>query len=468
MRFLVVILLICACQTCWADDESPQPAAKRDPLSFTPQRAETPALKYALLPPFLDQTDGNAATMYYRALLLLGEVERQRPGDKLWGDVLAWTAAPINDFNVQQVRDTLKPFQAVLESTEIAARRSQCRWDFPMAEFKERIFEIRLHEIQEIRSIARLLVLKARLEIAEQNYEQAIGTFQTTYAMARHVAEAPFIISDLVAVAIVAMIGEQVAAFLHAPEAPNLYWPLTALPRPIIDIRPSMALEGNSLYFVFPQLLAAKTKTLTPEQWQAELETFLKKFEKLAADSGGIDEDELAKIKKKTNLETVMARSVEAKTGLIKMGHPPQSAKDMASGQAILLYTALVWDHFRDDLFKWAYVSLAEAGEEFQNARKSIAENSDTVEIVPIAALLMPAVDQAFRAAERQEIIIAQLRVFEAIRMYAAENDGELPNQLADIKAVPIPNNPQTGQPFHYSRDGETGNVGTMPLKVAK
>ncbi|QDU42594.1 hypothetical protein Mal52_10570 [Symmachiella dynata] len=468
MRFVFVGLLLIICQTCWADDAPPQAIAKRDPLSFTPQRVETPALQYALMPPYLDQTEGNAATMYYRALLFLSEANRLNQDPNLWTNIRNWASEPLDTFPVDKARETLKTFQAVLDSIEIAARRTDCHWDLPQAEYKENVYYLRLPEIQEMRDIARLLVLKSRLEIATSDYEQAVRTFQTTYAMARHVSQPPIIICDLIGVAIVSMINDQVAAFVRAPDAPNLYWPLTALPRPIIDVRPSMGLEGNGLYFVFPQLLAAKTKTLTPEQWQAELEAFLKKFEKVAADTGGMDADELADIKKKTDQETVLARAVEAKTGLIKMGHPPEEAKAMATGQAILLYTALVFDHFRDDLFKWAYVPLAEAGEEFRNARNSIEENSDTVEIVPIAALLLPALDGAARAIGRQDARIAHLRAFEAIRMYTAKNDGVLPDKLSEIKAVPIPNDPLTGKPFFYHLDGETGALGTMPLRIAQ
>jgi len=469
MRYLLVALLLCVCQTTWADDvPPPQPVAKRDPLSFSPQQTETPALQNALMPPYLDQTEGNAATMYYRALLFLSEANRLNQDPNLWTNIRNWASEPLDAFPVDKAREALKTFQAVLDSIEIAGRRTDCHWDLPQAEYKENVYYLRLPEIQEMRDIARLFVLKSRLEIATRDYEQAVRTFQTTYAMARHVSEPPIIICDLVGVAIVSMINEQVATFVRAPDAPNLYWPLTALPRPIINVRPSMGLEGNGLYFVFPQLLAAKTKTLTPEQWQTELEAFLKKFEKVAADTGGMDADELAEIKKKTDLETVMTRAVEAKTGLIKMGHPSEAAKAMATGQAILLYTALVFDHFRDDLFKWAYVPLAKAGEEFRNARKSIEENSDTIEFVPIAALFLPALDGAARAIGRQDARIAQLRVFEAIRMYTAKNDGVLPDNLSDIKAMPIPDDPLTGKPFFYRREGETATLGTMPLRIAK
>ena len=51
------------------------------------------------------------------------------------------------------------------------------------------------------------------------------------------------------------------------------------------------------------------------------------------------------------------------------------------------------------------------------------------------------------------------LRVIEALRIYAASHDGRLPDKLDDVKEVPIPNDPGTGKPFEYSRDGDTATL---------
>ncbi|HEX4053468.1 MAG TPA: hypothetical protein VHX86_04315 [Tepidisphaeraceae bacterium] len=45
----------------------------------------------------------------------------------------------------------------------------------------------------------------------------------------------------------------------------------------------------------------------------------------------------------------------------------------------------------------------------------------------------------------------------EAIRAYAAANNGQLPQHLAEITAMPVPVNPRTGKPFDYIVDGNTG-----------
>jgi hypothetical protein len=42
----------------------------------------------------------------------------------------------------------------------------------------------------------------------------------------------------------------------------------------------------------------------------------------------------------------------------------------------------------------------------------------------------------------------------EAIRAYAAGHEGRLPTALTDITDLPVPQDPATGQPFHYALTG--------------
>ena len=57
-------------------------------------------------------------------------------------------------------------------------------------------------------------------------------------------------------------------------------------------------------------------------------------------------------------------------------------------------------------------------------------------------------------AETRCEWTVATLRVFEALRLYAASHDGQWPDRLSDITEVPIPLNPFDGKPFVYQRHG--------------
>jgi hypothetical protein len=69
---------------------------------------------------------------------------------------------------------------------------------------------------------------------------------------------------------------------------------------------------------------------------------------------------------------------------------------------------------------------------------------------------------QVCSAQARRERELFALRVVEALRIYAAAHEGRLPDKLDDVKEVPLPNDPGTGKPFEYSREGETATLISM------
>ena len=73
--------------------------------------------------------------------------------------------------------------------------------------------------------------------------------------------------------------------------------------------------------------------------------------------------------------------------------------------------------------------------------------------------MLLPAVHSCKQAETRINWRIAQLRVLEALRLYAAAH-GQLPDRLAEINEVPIPVNPYDGKPFTYRRDADKAVLG--------
>jgi hypothetical protein len=59
----------------------------------------------------------------------------------------------------------------------------------------------------------------------------------------------------------------------------------------------------------------------------------------------------------------------------------------------------------------------------------------------------------------RLERKLAALRAIEALRMHAAVHGGQLPNKLHEVTIVPVPNDPGTGQPFEYQREGQSATL---------
>ncbi|HMF13982.1 MAG TPA: hypothetical protein VKE94_16805, partial [Gemmataceae bacterium] len=75
----------------------------------------------------------------------------------------------------------------------------------------------------------------------------------------------------------------------------------------------------------------------------------------------------------------------------------------------------------------------------------------------------LPDIVKLRRTQGQLEQQIALLRHVEALRLHAAEHDGKLPAQLAEM-TVPLPADPVTGKPFSYSLEGLTAHITGSPL----
>src|SRR5262249_12905649 len=83
-------------------------------------------------------------------------------------------------------------------------------------------------------------------------------------------------------------------------------------------------------------------------------------------------------------------------------------------------------------------------------------------------AWAVPATFKVRQAQARLEQRLALLRCVEALRLYAAEHGGRLPERLADVK-LPLPADPISGKPFVYKLEGGTATVrGTAPAGHGK
>jgi hypothetical protein len=144
-----------------------------------------------------------------------------------------------------------------------------------------------------------------------------------------------------------------------------------------------------------------------------------------------------------------------AKQGLIDRGRPREEVEAMPIPQVILLYTVETYEEIRDEGFKWMLLPYSESHSALQRWEKELGERAKSREVLPLASLLLPAVNAARLGVVRNDRDLAALQACEAIRLYAAAHDGRLPERLSDMD-VPVPANPITGQPFAYRRTGET------------
>jgi hypothetical protein len=432
------------------------------PEKLTLHRAAepTPALKYRLLPSAVDRRPGNAAVEYGKVMaeqwnyfnkhVINGEIDnwREMPLDKLRGEVVPLPGSSIYFL-------------------ERGAKCRYCDWQLPIGEVP--FYTILLPEAQQSRMYSRVLAVKARREIARSDFDGAIKTFQTNYALARNVAEGETLVNGLIGIAMCGIMYPQLLEFVQQPNAPNLYWALTALPVPLVDMNEALEVESNGLELSFPELKDIETAQRTPEQWREVFHGFASEAMKLMAveqRSGEHPEEP----KSRAELDKICEDSLPAaKRALSDEGIPAEKIEAMPTHQVALLYTRTNYHRLFDAAAKYYSLPYADS---IVGIEKTIADaglaDAEMREIVPLARQTLGAVRVTRMAIERNDRYIATLRVIEALRLYAAAHDGQLPKQLSDITEVPIPDDPVTGLPFEYEfKDGKARLSGPTFRDVA-
>jgi hypothetical protein len=436
-------------------DESP--SAPPVQVVLYPAPAPQPALKYQLLTPFLERKPGNAAVWWNRlpaeSFRFFNAVENEYANS---GRITTWMELPLGDPREKAYRQNelaglsfMFGHGGIYHAMERAARFESCDWELPIHEGN--YIEILLPEIQQSRSYARLLAAIAHMEIAEGKYDQAVRTLQTGFAEGRHVAQAQTVIGGLVGVTIAGIMSNQVEQFIQQPDAPNLYWALSTLPRPLVDMRPGGEAELNLLYLQFPELQNLDKKQLSPEGWRDLLDKVQGEVARLEPLMMNENIRNSAKIKK-APIEEVYSRG---KSYLIEHGRAAAEVEAMPQAQVVLLYSVKILNQRTDDAFKWFYLPASETGTRLQLAEQARQDAAAAEDGIFPTVLFCVAVRPAKEAETRCQWTIAVLRIFEAMRLYAASHDGQWPEHLTDITEVPLPMNPYDGKPFSYQRHGD-------------
>lgn len=459
IRFLSVVLTVIVL---WLPAITFGQMLKVFKLSVTPVGQPMPALKHSLLPEYLKQTPGNAAQYYYRANLFYQTWDKARDR-KFYDQFDKWIKSPPDQLPKEKVRKVLSQFESTYQALKTAAYREHCYWDWRMQDLRgSDTIAFMLPEAQESRELARILALKARLEISEGRYDDALETFRIGYKQAIDVAIPPTIINDLIGIAISSIMNDQLIEMINSPNSPNLYWAIAQFPRPFIEMQPALEYERSMPVKMFPFLLDPETAERSPEQWKRII---VSAMQKAAANDliPGIDKDPKKKDLRSEEGATkmIMGGYPRARLGLIESGYSQEKVDAMSVGQVIAIYQAQIYRYTSHEMFKWANLPFAQA---YQGMKRTndhlkkegyLTSSDDRKEIIPIASSLLPAVMQARTATARLQTRMAGIQVLEAIRMHAAEKNGQLPKSLDQISVVPVPNDPSTGKPFAYRLQGD-------------
>jgi len=431
-------------------------------LTLRPAASPNPPILYELLPNSRSRTPGNAVLMYYRALLMMGEnassasgpKERQERARK-FNEMLE---KPVDDALLRSMSEYLESQRLAIRELEAGARCSACDW-----RREERVnadsIAVMLPEVQKMRELAHLLNIRCRMHIGRRQAAKALGDVQIGFALARHVGEGNNLIQSLVGVAIFHIFAKRLEEILELPDCPNLYWSLTALPRALFDVRRPLEFEIRSLEASLPAWEEID-KPMSAEQARAALDKCFSSIQQL---SGAVDVGPATSPLALAGL--VATRLPGAKQRLRQLGRTEAELDAMPAAQIILLESVIHFRSIRDELTVWFSAPYLEAAQGLKQVEEKVRKlSAQPVDVhSTLLGLLVPAANKARSASVRTERRIALLRTIEALRLYAAANEGKFPTKLSDLNLTPVPADPATSKPFEYELTKEGKALLTAP-----
>jgi hypothetical protein len=417
-------------------------------LKITPMSPPRPAMKYRLLPPSVDTVAGNAAQLY-----MIGAT--QAPTDDAFNSqVDSWLAMDIARLPRQQIDEKLgtTPIGYIFKSFDSAARHEHCIWE---NHYKTQGFDALLPHLRGMRDGARIIALRARLQMADGDYTAALHTLQTGFATARHLTPQSVLVQQLVAAAIARYMLDDLTEWVGSSNAPNLYWALADLPHPYLDIRETLDQERFGLIFSFAQLRDLD-KGLTVEQWSQVMEKLPRMLQW---------DDGRSEIRKAAQLgPTVLAIRLYpmAKKYFIDRGMAPAKVDAIPVHHILAKYLVESFQEEVDEVLKWQALPYWQAHEQMRVAEDAARLAQARGEAGPLG-WMVPASSNARLKLVLVDRYVASLQCVEGIRAYAAIHNGNLPDSLADLAETPAPLDPVTGQPFPYEVNA---NVATLSAPI--
>ena len=451
-RSLAALLFCAAVALAQPPKDPPAPTVDVRAFAAAPAAAPSPALKYEFLPRQRERVPGNAALDYHRAHALRPSYPRDpKEAQKLEEKLGAWNDSPVEKLPLAEVKKYLAGFSQTFRTLDAAAKADRCDWAL-----NDRLtvgnIDLLLPEAQMFRELARAQKFRIRADLAENDFADAVKNLQVGFRLGKDVGEGPTLIQSLVGIAITAIFLNEVEQLIRRPNSPNVYWALTTLPQPFLDPRVSLEGEGRLFDNLFPNAKALEKGPVSADKANAIIEEMLSAFATMGAPPGTGDV-----VGGLGAAAYITLNGAAARKQLVALGLPQEAVEKMPGAQAVALRAITVYRTFTDDQTKCFSLPYPDARAELAKAREraSKLKNEASDHIVTVFAMTMPAVEKVHEAHSRTARRIAALRAVEAIRLHAALNDGKPPKALADVKAVPVPEDPYTLKPFVYAADGD-------------
>jgi hypothetical protein len=409
-----------------------------------PMPAPVPALKYQLLPQLDELNPGNAAQNYLKCFMEQHPFFFSKQGVGERERYLSMSLAEL-------ANEKLTGYGGVaLRQADWAARMESLDWQ-SLGSIQGGGMEAPPAEVGPMQVLAKALHVRFRIEVAAGKFDDGVRSAKTMFALSRHLGEHPTEVANLVGLWLAHLTLNTIEEMVQQPKCPNLYWALTYLPSPLVDLRKGVQGEQT---MVAAEFRAIREDSPMTEQ---ELEALMSRLSGVISfsreQSGQAPRSVRAALRTSTRDGTSLAAARER---LIQSGCKKELVAKFPPLQIILLDQKHRYAIERDERLKLLCVPVWQAADSRSAAKLQGGARWPLADLLPNINKLRA----EGAALERQ---LAMLRWVEALRLYAAGHDGKLPGRREEI-SVPLPLDPITGKSFVYSLDWATAHIRGEPL----
>ncbi|MEZ6039207.1 MAG: hypothetical protein R3C20_01790 [Planctomycetaceae bacterium] len=444
--------------------QSVQKQQQKEPptISVQPAAEPSPALRLKFYPPKWQRKPDQAVLHFSRAMLLANQIPAE--ARKLWQSE-EWQTDNGNGKSPsdKELGDAVGGLASVFAELHAMAISEDFTFDHRLRDIRgAAVYEYLLPDVQEARTLARLLKLQIRHQRQQRDFDGAVASISDGIRLAEFVGQGEGLIQQLVGIAVAGMMRDEITLLIQTEGCPNLYWALASIPRPLISVSDSIQWELHNLAQVFPMLEESTqgiwSQQTADEKWRSLTEG----IQKL---SWGDSSDSLLA------MAVIGATQTEnARQRLLQSGFPASQLNQMPQLQILLLDTHHEVHRLGDEAGKAQLLPPAMAMQLGIQQQKQfqtwLREHQLTSVSGILAGLLFPSVIQGQEAGLRCTLGFDRLMTLEALRMHAATHDGQLPATLEELAPVPAMLDPYTNRPFEYSVTEKDGHR-IVTLKAA-
>ncbi|WP_020467855.1 hypothetical protein [Zavarzinella formosa] len=457
MRGRALLLLLVAIPL---QAEEAKPVANTVEISVSPAAPPVPALKIMFQPSLKELVPGNPVLGYLKCFMEQDNLYANKEVSEDREKMMAMPLAELKNFKPGTYNyGDLKYYGGVSSKNARRATRMETPdWNI-VGEMQENGYNTLLPEIQKLRTLSKVVALKTRGEIMAGDFDEAATDITVILTLAKHLGEHPTYIGTLVGLAIAQTGLDRIAELIQQPKAPNLYWALSTLPQPLV--RQERAVLGELMMSpVGLRNLTDPAKVWGKEEIQQarEFAAIVGSFDHLSKEKREeIDKWLKSRLKDKEWLDRARLDLVSpTRSGQMLEKYPPE--------QVVFLAIISKAEARQHESMKYAMLPFHQVQEQLMASEP----NSEMPPEVAVTYSLSVWLRKPRVAQARLEQRIALLRSVEAVRLYAAANEGKLP---PDLKAtgVPVPLDPVTGGPIQYQvTDGKAVIHGAPPKGLEK